>query len=200
MKSYYLHFIRHGETAGNAEGRYIGRTDLPLTLESARQLRNYAEQGLYPDVDIVYTSPLTRCLQTANVIYPGQPLKVVENFIEYDFGVFENKTAAEVADNPDFKAWAAGKVSGVPEGETGEAFTARICEGLQQVVYDMAQQQYIHAGVILHGGIIMRLFAVCALPQRPMVEWRTEAGRGFTARITPSLFARSGVIEIIEDI
>lgn len=200
MKSYYLHFIRHGETTGNAEGRYIGRTDLPLTYASAKQLKTYAEKGLYPDVDILYSSPLLRCLQTANVIFPGLELKVVENFTEYDFGIFENKTAAEVADNPDFQAWAAGKVSGVPGGETGEAFTARICEGLQQVVYDMAENNYTHAGIILHGGILMRLFAVCALPQRPMVEWRTEAGRGFTARVTPSLFARSGVIEITEEI
>lgn len=200
MKSYYLHFIRHGETAGNAEQRYIGRTDLPITMDSARQLRAYADKGLYPDVDIVYSSPLTRCLQTANLIYPGLPLKTVDNFLEYDFGIFENKTAAEVADNPDFKAWVAGKTSGVPGGETSEGFTVRICEGLQQVVYDMSQQQCTNAGVILHGGIIMRLFAVCALPQRPMVEWRTKAGRGFTARITPSLFARSGVIEIVSSI
>lgn len=200
MKSYYLHFIRHGETKGNAEGRYIGRTDLPITYESALKLKEYADKGLYPDVDIVYSSPLNRCLQTANIIYPGMDLKVVDNFTEYNFGIFENKTAAEAAENPDFQAWAAGKASGVPEGETGEAFTARICEGLQQVVYDMADNAYTHAAVILHGGIIMRLFAVCALPQRPMVEWRSEAGRGFTARITPSLFARSGVIEITEDI
>lgn len=200
MKSYYLHFIRHGETRGNAEGRYIGRTDLPLTYESAKQLREHAEKGLYPNVDMLYTSPLSRCLQTANILYPGVELKVVENFTEYNFGVFENKTAAEVADDPNFQAWAAGKASGVPEGETGEAFTARICEGLQQVVYDMANENYVHAGIILHGGIIMRLFAVCALPQRPMMEWRADAGRGFTARITPSLFARSGVIEVIGDI
>lgn len=200
MKSYYLHFIRHGETTGNAEGRYIGRTDLPITYESATQLKSFADRGIYPDVDIIYSSPLTRCLQTANILYPGQELKIVDNFTEYNFGIFENKTAAEVADNADFQAWTSGKVSGVPEGETGEEFTARICEGLQQVVYDMSENNYTHAAVILHGGIIMRLFAVCALPQRPMVEWRSASGRGFTARITPSLFARSGVIEITEDI
>ncbi len=200
MKSYYLHFIRHGETTGNAEGRYIGRTDLPITYDSALQLKEFADQGIYPDVDIIYSSPLCRCLQTANILYPGQELKVVDNFTEYDFGIFENKTAAEVAENPDFKAWTAGKVSGVPQGETSEEFTVRITEGLQQIVFDMSQNNYTHAAIILHGGIIMRLFAICALPQQPMVEWRTAAGRGFTARITPSLFARSGVIEIIENI
>ena len=200
MKSYYLHFIRHGETAGNSEGRYIGRTDLPITHDSAIAIKEYADSGVYPDVDIIYSSPLSRCLQTANIIYPGQELKVVENFNEYNFGIFENKTAAEVADNPDFKAWTSGKVSGVPQGETTEEFTARISEGLQQIVFDMSENNYTHAAIILHGGIIMRLFAICALPQRPMLEWHTAAGRGFTARITPSLFARSGVIEITEDI
>lgn len=200
MKSYYLHFIRHGETKGNAEGKYIGKTDLPITYDSALSVKKLADAGIYPDVDIIYSSPLIRCLQTANIIYPGQDLKIVDNLKEYDFGVFEGKTAAEIADDPDFKAWTSGKASGVPDGETSEQFTARICEGLNQIIYDMSDNGYTHAAVILHGGVIMRLFSVCALPQRPMVEWRTAAGHGFTARITPSLFAKSGVIEITEEI
>lgn len=197
MKSYYLHFIRHGETRGNAEGRYIGRTDLPIMLESAEELRALSLDGVYPDIDMLYSSPLKRALQSANVIYPGQPLKLVDAFAEYDFGVFEGKTAAEIADDPAFKAWAAGKADGVPGGESNSAFTARVCEGLREVVLDMSDNGYSHAAVILHGGVIMRLFSAAALPRRRAPEWRCDPGRGFTARVTPSLYARSGVIEVV---
>ena len=48
--------IRHGKTAGNLAGRYIGcRTDEPLCPEGIAQLR----EGRYPAVQRVFASPLT---------------------------------------------------------------------------------------------------------------------------------------------
>ena len=37
MKSYLIHLIRHGASAGNCRGRYIGRTDSPLAMESVQE-------------------------------------------------------------------------------------------------------------------------------------------------------------------
>ena len=78
MRNYKLHLIRHGITQGNLEGRYIGRTDLDLTPEAAQQLIEYREEGYYPPVELVYSSPLKRCLETARCIYPDQKPVVVE--------------------------------------------------------------------------------------------------------------------------
>ena len=38
MKSYLIHLIRHGASAGNLQGRYIGKTDSPLAMESVKTL------------------------------------------------------------------------------------------------------------------------------------------------------------------
>ena len=57
--------IRHGKTKGNLEKRYIGITDEPLTDEGAHELR----QIKYPDADIIISSPMLRCVQTAEIIY-----------------------------------------------------------------------------------------------------------------------------------
>ena len=64
-----LVFIRHGKTKGNMQSRYIGTTDEGLCKEGINELRN--NKDIYPKADIVFTSPMKRCIQTAEVIYPG---------------------------------------------------------------------------------------------------------------------------------
>ena len=61
-----LIFIRHGKTAGNLERRYIGRTDEPLCDEGIAEILGKE----YHDADIVVASPMKRCVQTAELIYP----------------------------------------------------------------------------------------------------------------------------------
>lgn len=54
--------VRHGKTAGNLEGRYIGsRTDEPLCEEGIHALEEKVREGTYPPVDLVYASPMIRC-------------------------------------------------------------------------------------------------------------------------------------------
>ncbi len=47
--------------------------------------------GEYPEADLVFVSPMRRCLETAEVLYPGQEPVVIEEFRECDFGLFEGK-------------------------------------------------------------------------------------------------------------
>ena len=55
------------------------------------ELRSLKETYAYPKVQKVYTSPLLRCRQTAEILYPDHWTQVVEGFMEYDFGEFEGK-------------------------------------------------------------------------------------------------------------
>ena len=62
MKTFKLHLIRHGMTAGNLQGLYIGSgTDIPLCDEGRAQLKELKERFEYPQVDTVFSSPLVRC-------------------------------------------------------------------------------------------------------------------------------------------
>ena len=75
MRTYKIHLIRHGLASGSAEGQYIGHTDVDLTPEGERQLKQMREEFEYPAVQAVLSSPLNRCLQTAKILYPDlQPL------------------------------------------------------------------------------------------------------------------------------
>ena len=72
MKSYTIHLIRHGISQGNLLGQYIGVTDSPLSKEGKEQLKQLAEQNSYPYAQAYYTSPLSRCVDSLNLIYPMQ--------------------------------------------------------------------------------------------------------------------------------
>ena len=62
MKTFKLHLIRHGITAGNLQGLYIGSgTDLPLCDEGRAQLADLKERFAYPQVDTVFSSPAAAC-------------------------------------------------------------------------------------------------------------------------------------------
>ena len=65
MKGYRISVIRHGRTAANDKGIYIGRTDFPLSDKGAAELAGKMDEFQYPNVARVYSSPLRRCTETA---------------------------------------------------------------------------------------------------------------------------------------
>ena len=74
MKTFKLHLIRHGMTAGNLQGLYIGSgTDIPLCDEGRAQLKELKERFEYPQVDTVFSSPLVRAVETANILFQCRP-------------------------------------------------------------------------------------------------------------------------------
>lgn len=96
MKTFTVYLYRHGITKGNLNAQYIGHTDLPLTSDSVLQLRNIKARCHYPDVSAVFTSPLKRSLDSANIMFPKNNPLVINELIEYDFGEFEGLTAEEL--------------------------------------------------------------------------------------------------------
>ena len=200
MKTYKIHFIRHGLTSANAEGKYIGATDLSLSTLGIERLENLKNEVGYPNTPIVFTSPLKRCTETCEILFPNSKSIIIDEFREYNFGDFENKTAFELETMPEYLEWTSGKNSCPPNGEEQGEFIKRICLGLNKVVRKMMELGIYEASVILHGGVIMSLFAATALPRKQTLEWTCPDGEGFTARITPSLYAKSGIIEVIDTV
>ena len=90
--------IRHFMTQGNLEHRYIGTTDEPL-------LPGQAISYDYPEAEAVAVSPLKRCVETAEIIYPGTRSYVCEELRECDFGLFENQSYEQLKDHPAYQEW-----------------------------------------------------------------------------------------------
>lgn len=98
-----LIWIRHLQTPGNEKRQYIGSTDEPLSEKTVEGfLKNPAE---YSEVERVICSPMLRCIQTAELMFPGTERKTEPRLRECDFGQFEGKTYEELKSVPKYIAW-----------------------------------------------------------------------------------------------
>lgn len=173
-----LVLIRHGKTAGNLEGRYIGRTDEPL---SPTGLRALAGKG-YPRAAAVYCSPLLRCRQTAELLYPGLPVNEVTDFRECDFGAFEGKNYEELRENQDYQRWLdSGGCLAFPGGEGRAAFTSRVIAAFDRLQAEWRRKGLPSAALVVHGGTIMAILERFAVPHRDFYDWQVKNGEAYTA-------------------
>lgn len=197
MKSYYIHFIRHGAISPTLKGRYIGTTDVPLSQEGKDAVRKLNAQMDYPYAKVVFTSPLKRCTQTARIIYPDIEPLVIEQLMECHFGEWENKTADELSGDEDFVKWLAGDHDvKPPRGESTADFTRRICVMFESIVDGLIKTGTTDAAIITHGGVMNTLLAVYGLPQAKPFDWACDSGYGYSLRITPALWMRDKVAEV----
>lgn len=201
MQSYLIHFIRHGAIADTLKGKYIGTTDVPLSEQGREALRELDSKYIYPGTQVVFTSPLKRCTETASIIYPQQNALVIDQLAECDFGEWENKTADELKGDKCFQDWLAGKPDAKPpKGESGAEFTERICLIFEQIVEGLMKTGNTEAVIITHGGVIMTLLSVYGLPQAKPFEWVMDNGFGYSVRINPMLWQRDKVAEVYRKI
>ena len=189
-----LILIRHGKTAGNLLGRYIGsRTDEPLCDEGREGL---AGKQL-PEVERLYVSPMKRCVETAEILWPGfdrKKMQKVMDLRECDFGDFENKNYKELSGNGDYQAWIdSNGTLPFPNGESMDAFKSRCLEAFARIVEEVsgAEQEWIasgktgifRAGIVVHGGTIMAILEQYGYPKAAYFDYQVKNGCGY--RLTP---------------
>ncbi len=197
MKTYQIHLIRHGLTEGNLQGRYIGRTDLPLSHQGMQELRELAARHPYPKAALYYTSPMLRCIQTMHLLYPGEECFEVPGLREFDFGEWEGKTAQELSGEPLFQQWLEqGAAVSPPEGESMPDFSQRVCAAFENIVDNLMRTGLSSAVIVTHGGVIMSLLAAYGLPRAPFYDWMTGNGRGYSLRASPNLWMSGRVVEV----
>ena len=201
MKSYIIHFIRHGAIDETLSGKYIGTTDVPLSDKGKMDLKKLDYEYRYPGTQVVFTSPLKRCTETCRILYPAQNPLSIANLSECNFGEWEGKTAEELKRDPDFEKWLAGDNSvKPPRGESNADFTRRICRMFESVVEGLMKTGTTESVIVTHGGVIMTLLAVYGLPQAKPFEWTMDNGFGYSLRVTPMLWQRDKVCEVFQTI
>jgi broad specificity phosphatase PhoE len=93
-----LHIIRHGETIWHAENKYAGHTDIGLTKYGHTQAKTLATWAIEINPDAIYSSDLTRAIDTAkpSALALGLEIIVDSRFREVNFGQIEGLTPAEM--------------------------------------------------------------------------------------------------------
>lgn len=186
-------FIRHLPTPGNEKKQYIGRTDEVLSSGAVTSFHKKREMYLksqkegkyppfYPPAEMIVASPMKRCVQTAELIYPGQKIVTEPELKECDFGRFEGKTYEELKDDPAYIAWLeSGGVLAFPEGEDQETFRSRCVEGVCRWLKKGAAEKKRSIAFVVHGGTIMAALHRLAEGEHSFYDWQTGNGRGFLA-------------------
>jgi len=202
MKALKIHLIRHALTKENIDGKYIGQTDVPASEYGLLQIRDMIDEfGGYPEADAVVSSPLSRCTQTARLIYPKKEPIILNELIEYDFGEFEGRTAEEMKDDDAFRDWLAGLHPEVPVpfGESQRDFNSRIYLGFKKLIDGIIRSGTESTAVITHGGVISSIMAMFAVPEAPVSEWMAPNGTGYTLRVDPLLWSRGEKLEVLSE-
>ena len=129
---------RHGETAWNAEGRYQGQEDIPLSDVGEAQARSLGERLRHVHIDRAVASPLKRALRTAELALGEDrvaKLTTDAGLMEIAHGTWEGLLAAEIRErDPDrLHAWrhAPHEVL-MPEGESLQHVIDRAWPALQR--------------------------------------------------------------------
>lgn len=183
-----LVWIRHGETAANREHRYLGRTDEALSESGRKKLLTYKEQKDYPEVDCLFTSPMKRCRETAEILYPGVCPVVIPEWEEMDFGRFEYKNYKELEQDAQYQAWIdSGGTLDFPKGESRKGFMERCESGFVRMCGELRRfagedgKEAVRAGLVVHGGTIMTLLS--AHGGNSYFDYQVLNGRGYVCRM-----------------
>ena len=181
-------FIRHLKTPGNERRQYIGRTDEDLSEQAVEEFKLRQEKSigaLYPTIQRIIASPLKRCIQTAELIYPGHEISTEPMIRECDFGKYEQKTYEDLKDEPEYIRWMeSGGMTAFPGGEEQTSFRRRCVDGVKKWVSSLLDEEADSAAFIVHGGTIMAALSELSEGAHEFYYWQVENGGGYVAEVT----------------
>ena len=157
-----IYLLRHGQTEYNAQKRYQGQRDIPLSAAGIAQLR---QADFAPEV--VYVTPLQRTAQTARVFFPGAKLIPVDGLKEMNFGRFEGQTFVQVEQDPEYLAWVQeNEHAAHPDGERRSDFCNRVCKTLADLIDKALAEGQERLVIVAHGGTQMAALELFGVPRR----------------------------------
>ena len=193
-------FFPHGATNGTRAHRYVGSTDEALLPEGENALEALLESPAFGQVQgeakQVYVSPLVRCRQTAELLFPELSQIAVPGLRECDFGAFEYKNYEELNGNPEYQKWIDSYgACGFPGGETKEEFTERCGKAFLQVIHSTEEERLLF---VVHGGTIMALLDAFSSPHGDYYDWQVKNGEGFRGILVEEVGKKVRIEEITE--
>jgi len=143
---------RHGETDWNREGRFQGWADPPLNATGRAQAVDLSVQLMAEELAAVYSSPLRRAYETAEVVAASRGLEpvTVDALREVDVGSWSGLSRAEIEQRfPEQYARWLDYGQGWEDGETYEQMVDRVVEALQELADGRDGERIL---AVTHGG------------------------------------------------
>jgi len=171
-----IYLIRHGKTTANEKHLYCGSTDLPLSENGIKELRQ-----IKYDIDVkntvFVTSGMQRTQETLKILFGDVGHVTDSRFKEIDFGIFEMKSYNELKDTAEYQQWLNGDnyTNVAPKGESGAQMKKRVLAALSDVVANGKDTV-----IITHGGVIATIMAnLFNSENKNRYQWQPKCGHGY---------------------
>lgn len=146
-----IYLIRHTKT-DTQKGLCYGQTDVELAENFLADSREILKR--LPEVERVFSSPLSRCTRLANLI--SDDVMLDSRLLEVNFGDWENVPFSEI-ESESLKHWTENFVTLAPPN--GESFTD-LCRRVESFWQDLIQLENERIFIVTHAGVIRALLAV----------------------------------------
>ena len=149
-----IYLTRHGETEWNIEKRLQGRGDSPLTENGIQRAKELRDRIKNIDIDVIYSSPIKRALNTANILRGNKNIDIVtdDRLMEMCFGDYEGKKIDIIQkENPnwDIKLIMQGNVEICsPNGENLKEVRERISKLMNKIIAENIGKSIL---IVTHG-------------------------------------------------
>lgn len=149
-----IYLTRHGETEWNIEKRLQGRGDSPLTENGIQRAKELRDRIKNIDIDVIYSSPIKRALNTANILRGNKNIDIVtdDRLMEMCFGDYEGKKIDIIQkENPnwDIKLIMQGNVEiCAPNGENLKEVRERISKLMNKIIAENIGKSIL---IVTHG-------------------------------------------------
>ena len=157
-----LLLARHGQTKHNLDRRYQGITDAPLNQTGLEQAAQLADRLSSEKMDVIYSSDLRRCVETAGLVARKHRLNINQDgrLREISFGEWEGMSYSEIqARSPELlEKWMNDPAHSSPlGGETLMQLAARVQSAVDEIKSQHAEQTVL---LVTHGGVIRTLLCL----------------------------------------
>ena len=183
MRITRLYFVRHGQSAGNASGRFGGHSPTPLSELGKHQAELTAQALAKENVSIIYSSDLFRAVETAKPLAKLLDLEIhaTPNFRERHVGVLEGLTFDEARQDfpKDYYALVNRKISHVITD--GESYS-QLLDRTTDYLYEILRENYgKRIAIFSHTGTIcfLTLYLLGAInPRTKQTPWLVTSNCG----------------------
>lgn len=148
-----LFLVRHAESTWNAEGRVQGQADPALNERGLMQAARLGNRFRNEGIDALYSSPLQRARQTAEVISmaTGVPIRYDDQLKEHDLGLFTGHRWSDIIEQyPELSKYWMEEARDMPGGEKQYVFHSRAAGTLRALAEEHASGK---VAIVSHGGV-----------------------------------------------
>lgn len=171
-----IYFIRHGMTNENKQHVYYGKKDTGLSKEGREQIAVLKEWVSEQSFDRIYVSPLPRAVETAELLLPGRSYVLEPRLEERNFGIFEQKTYAQIVEQypEEADSWEQDWIHyQIPMGESFAEVQSRV----DHFANELRKKSYDKVLIVSHKGTMIQLItALLELPKETFWKFSFEQG------------------------